>query len=228
MSANRNSVEGQVITGITKLSQFLRTAQWRSGSETGLTPTQMQLLRELAAKGPMRIGALAEAMGVAQPTATDAFEALRRKELVEKKSDPRDGRAVAAAITRDGHKKLRSSDNWADGLTAAIGGLDQVDRSGLLRGLTKIIRGLQVQRAVPVQRMCVTCRFFQPNVYDDPAAPHHCAFVDAAFGDASLRLDCGEHEVAPESQAEAAWRRFAPATGAKNVDASPAATSEAP
>ena len=78
MSANRNSVEGQVITGITKLSQFLRTAQWRSGSETGLTPTQMQLLRELAAKGPMRIGALAEAIGVAQPTATDAFEALRR------------------------------------------------------------------------------------------------------------------------------------------------------
>ncbi|GFO82531.1 MAG: MarR family transcriptional regulator [Methyloceanibacter sp.] len=227
MSANRNSVEGQVIAGLSKLSQFLRTAQWRSGSEAGLTPTQMQLLRELAAKGPMRIGALAEAIGVAQPTATDAFEALRRKELVEKKSDPCDGRAVAAAITRRGRTMLGNSGGWADGLTAAIGGLDQTDQSSLLRGLTKIIRGLQVQRAIPVQRMCVTCRFFQPNVHDDPAAPHHCAFVDAAFGDASLRLDCGEHEVAPERK-RSAWRRFAPAAGAKNVGASPAATNEAP
>jgi len=228
MSANRNSVEDQVVAGISKLSQFIRTAQWRSGTETGLTPTQMQVLRELAAKGPTRIGALAGAIGVAQPTATDVFEALRRKELVEKKPDPRDGRAVIAAITRRGRTMLTSSDDWADGLAAAAGGLDQAERSGLLRGLTKIIRGLQVQRAIPVQRMCVTCRFFQPNVHDDPAAPHHCAFVDAAFGDASLRLDCGEHEVAPEPQAEAAWRRFAPAAGAKNVGASPAATNEAP
>ncbi len=90
MSANRNSVEGQVITGITKLSQFLRTAQWRSGSETGLTHSDAVAARACRERADAD-RRLAEAIGVAQPTATDAFEALRRKELVEKKSDLRDG-----------------------------------------------------------------------------------------------------------------------------------------
>ena len=60
---------------------------------------------------------------------------------------------------------------------------------------------LQEARAIPVQRMCLTCRHFRPHVHDDPARPHHCAFVDAAFGDAALRLDCADHETARDEEA---------------------------
>jgi hypothetical protein len=37
-------------------------------------------------------------------------------------------------------------------------------------------------------------------VHPEAAEPHHCAFVDAPFGNRALRLDCAEHEqaVAPE------------------------------
>jgi hypothetical protein len=41
--------------------------------------------------------------------------------------------------------------------------------------------------------MCATCVFFRPDVHDDPERPHHCAFVDAPFGDRQLRLDCDDY-----------------------------------
>jgi hypothetical protein len=69
----------------------------------------------------------------------------------------------------------------------------------------KIIRGLQEAGDIPVQRMCVTCRYFRPNVHDDRDRPHHCAFVDAAFGDPQLRLDCTEQEPASAAESRANW-----------------------
>jgi hypothetical protein len=47
--------------------------------------------------------------------------------------------------------------------------------------------------------MCVTCRYFRPHVHSDPERPHHCAFVDAPFGDRALRLDCRDHEAKEEA-----------------------------
>jgi hypothetical protein len=74
--------------------------------------------------------------------------------------------------------------------------------------LVKMIRTLQERGEIPVSRMCVTCRFFRPRVHDDPTRPHHCAFVDAPFGDRSLRLECADHEAAPEGQRARGWEQF--------------------
>ena len=209
MTDTKDHPGAQIASGIARLGQFIRTESWRSGQDLGLTPTQMRILRELAAQGPMRVGALAKAVGVSQPTATDAFEALRRKGLTEKRPDPSDGRAVAATITTDGRRRLARASDLPDALLDAIAEIDEADQGAFARGLTTIVRALQRRQAIPVQRMCVTCRYFRPHAHDDPAAPHHCAFVDAAFGDPQLRLDCGEHEPAAAADADAAWRRFA-------------------
>jgi hypothetical protein len=78
-----------------------------------------------------------------------------------------------------------------------------------LQILIKLIRGLQLRDAVPPQRMCVTCKYFRPNMYPGAAAPHHCAFVNAAFGAAALRLDCSDHEEAGAAEAARNWEIFA-------------------
>ena len=71
-----------------------------------------------------------------------------------------------------------------------------------------MIRTLQTRGRIPVARMCVSCRFFQPFRHDHPTTPHHCAFVDAPFGDGELRLGCPDHAAAPAEQAERTWRVF--------------------
>jgi hypothetical protein len=87
-----------------------------------------------------------------------------------------------------------------------------------------MIRGLQLRGAIAPARLCVTCRYFRPHLYDDPAAPHRCDFVGAPFGDAALRVDCAEHVAAPADLAEAAWRRFdAGATASSSATPRPAA-----
>lgn len=55
-------------------------------------------------------------------------------------------------------------------------------------------------------------RFFRPRVHADPYRPHHCAFGDAPFGDRHLRLECADHQPAPEEQERRARETFA-ATG---------------
>jgi len=220
------SAKPHIITGLAKVGTFLRSAQWQQADSASLTPTQAQIVVYVARRGAARIAALAEELGVTQPTASDAAAALVRKGHIERRPDPSDGRASLLYPTAQGRRAADALAVWPDALLSAVDALDPSEQAAFLKGLTKMIRALQVRGAIPVQRMCATCRFFRPNVHNDPAAPHHCAFVDAAFGDAALRLDCGEHEGASDPEAGATWRRFTGETSNKQ-DASPAATDEA-
>lgn len=96
-------------------------------------------------------------------------------------------------------------------LLTALNALSPGDRDGLQRALVGLIAALQGARAIPVQRLCVTCAHFRPHAHDNAEAPHHCAFVDAAFGDAALRIDCGDHQDAAEEDLAPLWARFSTA-----------------
>lgn len=220
------TTQTHIATGLAKIGLFLRTESWRQADAAALSPTQAQILAHLTQRGPARVTALAEALGITQPTASDAAGALIRKGHVERHPDPDDARASLLHPTPSGRRAAAETAVWPDALLGAIDSLGTDERAVFLKALVKMIRELQVRGAIPVQRMCATCRFFRPNVHDDPAAPHHCAFVDAAFADASLRLGCGEHEPAGKPEADALWRRFLGAPSGK-ADAPPAATGEA-
>ena len=187
------------LTGIAKLGLVLRHHAWQRRQRDGLTPTQAQTLATLAARGPQRVGGLARTLGVTQPTASDAVAALVRKGLVGRERDPGDGRAASLVLTQEGRKLAAEVAEWPDVLLASVDALASDEQASLLRGLSAVIRELQARGEIPVQRMCVTCRYFRPHVHPDPDRPHHCAFVDAPFGDRALRLDCADHEAKEEA-----------------------------
>lgn len=196
--------------GLSRVATAMRTEAWSAAEAIGLNPTQLQILTFLVARGPggMRVKQIAAYLGVSQPTTTDSVNALMRKGLVEKQVDPSDARALAVAVTSVGETAVRQAGQLASATEDAIASLSRLEQQDLLMHLVKIIRGLQNAGAIPEQRMCVNCRYFRPHFYDDPKAPHHCAYVDAAFGPAELRLDCDEYESADTGSQEAAWRVF--------------------
>lgn len=198
-----------IATGLAKIGTFLRTSQWRRADTAALTPTQAQILVHLAARGPARVTAIAAEIGVTQPTASDAVAALVRKGHVRKKADPADARATRLHPTPAGRHAAAELAVWPDALLGAVDELSPAEQAVFLKGLTRMIRSLQVQGAIPVQRMCATCRFFKPHAHPDAARPHHCGFVDAAFGDAALRLDCDDYEEAAVGTQREVWQRFA-------------------
>ncbi|VDC26682.1 MarR family winged helix-turn-helix transcriptional regulator [Pseudogemmobacter humi] len=199
----------EIAHALSRLALYWRAAGWRAAGAQGLTPTQAEILSRLAADGPMRSGDLARQLGVSAPTLTDAVSTLAAKGLAGRQPDPLDRRAARVVLTPRGAETAALLPEMPEAIAPVLDGLADSERAGLLRGLTLVIRGLQEAGAIPVQRMCLTCRHFRPHAHEDAARPHHCAFVDAAFGDGALRLACADHEEAPEEERARHFARFA-------------------
>lgn len=190
--------ESNIATGLSRIGLYLRSAAWDQAGAKGLTPTQAQTLAHLSARGPRRISDLAAEAGVTQPTASDAVAALVRKGLTARRPDPVDGRASLLHLTAAGRVTAQETAAWPDALLGALAAIGPEDRGAFLRSLMAMIRALQNSGEIPAQRICATCTHFRPNAHPGAERPHHCAFVDAAFGDAALRLDCADHKPAGE------------------------------
>lgn len=192
--------------GLERLGAALRADQWEALAKTPLNPTQAQILSFLARRGGARVGAVAAAIGVSQPTATDSIAALERKGFAERRAEAQDARATTARVTAPGRALAESVEARVGATERALAALETGEQAQLLALVIKLIRNLQREGAIAPQRMCVACRHFRPFAHDDAAAPHHCALVDAAFGAEALRLDCADHEAAQDS--DELWRQF--------------------
>lgn len=191
-----DTLEERIVTGLIKLSMALKIQSWHNAGQQGLTPTQGQILAILRAQphSGIRLSEVAQALGVKPATASDAVSVLVEKGLVEKQRATDDGRAIALTLTDLGHQEADQAAGWSDFLLAAVAELSEQEKRIWLQGLIKMIRKLQEQGQIPVAHLCVSCRYFQPHRYDDPRRPHHCAFVDAPFGEVDLRVDCPDYQ----------------------------------
>jgi DNA-binding MarR family transcriptional regulator len=86
---------------IARLSRRLRHHQL-----AGLTPTQLSALATVERFGPMRLGDVAAAEGIAPSTLTRIVTALEECAYVKRCAVPGDARASTLAITQRGHEVL--------------------------------------------------------------------------------------------------------------------------
>ena len=205
-----DSTAWKIITGLSKVSIALKSHSWKEANESGLTPTQGQILVNLnlwSSKNP-GLSELAEALGITLATASSSMNTLVEKKLVRKSRSPVDGRSLVVSLTAKGKKEAENAAGWPDFLTGAIEVLSPEEQAVFFRGLLKIIRSLQDEGQIPVSRMCVTCAYFKPHVHKDLKRPHHCGFVNSPFGDGELRLECGDHESASSVESDRIWEIF--------------------
>ncbi len=195
--------------GFVRLATVLRAEEWSAANAAGLTPTQVLVLALLADRGSaLRVKTIAAHLCVSQPSVTDTIAALERKGLISKGVDAADARAAAVALTAAGRDSFGAIRAAVSPLEVALSALTATERTNLLDLQIKVIRALQEAGAIPVQRMCVTCVHFRPFAHAKETQPHHCAFVDAAFGRPDLRLECGDHEAADPAVRTAIWSVF--------------------
>ena len=176
-----------------RLSTALRHNAWQEATPRRLTPTQGEILTLLERRPGVPLKEVAELIGVRPATASEAVRVLVEKGWVEKSRHPEDRRALWLRLTPDGRDLARGAASWTDFLARAVEGLQEDEGEVLLRSLMHLIERLQVEGRIPSARMCSTCRYFRPHRHDDSNKPHHCAFVDAPFGDRDLRFDCADH-----------------------------------
>jgi DNA-binding MarR family transcriptional regulator len=206
-----DEVSSKLLSGLNRIGLAMRSAAWGDATESGLTPTQSQILAFIASRASQnpRSGDAADALGITPQTASVAIAALVAKGLVAKVADPSDRRASALRLTRQGEVAARVAAQWPDFLMSAVQELDEAERKLFLRILIKLIRRLQNDGQIVPQRLCVTCVHFQPNAHpNNPAGRHHCAYVDAPLGELDLRLDCPDHRAASTDAVNAVWSTF--------------------
>lgn len=68
----------------------------------GMTPSRLAALAVLETEGPMRIGALAERVGISAPTTSRLVDCLAERGLIERTPDPHDHRAVHVGLSGAG------------------------------------------------------------------------------------------------------------------------------
>jgi DNA-binding MarR family transcriptional regulator len=189
-------LDTKLVAALERVGQALRVELRERAGVDGLTPTQAQILLRLACERPphRRVGALAAALDVRQPTISDAVAALERKGLVGRRRDAADARAATLRLTARGRAAGDRLAGWDERARAELRRLPQQARQASLSLLLDLIAGLHRAGVVGVARTCPTCRFFRFEARPGAARPHHCALLEMPLGDADLRLDCPEHE----------------------------------
>lgn len=206
------SLPERINDGLKRVAAVMRSDEWGAAQMLGLTVTQLQILSLLAGRqgdrtggGGMGVGEIAAHLGVTQPTASDSLSALQRKDYVARTTDAADRRAARMAITASGRAVLREAGKAGSATVKALSRLSEAEQEDLLAALVKVIGSLQEADAIPLQRLCATCKYFRPNIHAESSAPHHCDFVNAAIGRRDLRIDCREHETADPEVRAATW-----------------------
>jgi len=98
----------------------------------GLSLARTKMLQVLERKGTLRQTALADELGFAQRSVTQAVEALARDGLVERKPDPADGRAKLVTLTHDGAAALEAGTHAGEQVLQRIfGTLDEKQLTSL-------------------------------------------------------------------------------------------------
>jgi DNA-binding MarR family transcriptional regulator len=104
-----------------------------------ITPAHLRALRTLARHGTMRLSELSEHLQIAPRTATEVVDALQAGNLVRRRADPADRRAVLVEVTGRGTEVLAET-RATRGTEAGriFGRLGPADRAELARILSKL------------------------------------------------------------------------------------------
>jgi DNA-binding MarR family transcriptional regulator len=186
------TVDDRLLAVVERLAQARRAHAQRTATKHGLSPLQVDLITALRKPPPPahRTGSLATEFDVSAPTATDAIAALRRKGFVVESSDPVDARRKSLALTRDGERLADALDRERTDLLAALEGLPSTAKATSLATLLQLLGEFVDRGIVQVDRSCMTCRFHRPA----RSAAGYCNLLETALTNATLRVDCPEHQ----------------------------------
>lgn len=172
-----------------RISTLLRTGARAAGQPHGLQPVHLQALRYLGrcnrySDSP---AAVTEYLGLTKGTVSQTLNVLEERGLVEKSSDPDDGRRVHLRLTAQGRKLLRAAATPA-ALLSAGAALAPGDRARLEAGLEALLRALQVENGGQPFGLCRTCRHFQV----EPGGAR-CGLTREPLSERDAGLLCREH-----------------------------------
>jgi DNA-binding MarR family transcriptional regulator len=115
--------------------------QLRARSRSDVTPSQFSALARIEQDGPLRLGTLAESEGCTAATMSRIADGLEQRSLIERVTDPLDGRAALVRLSPQGGALLLELRTRAsDALRRALGDLSTMDQSAIRKAIPALMR----------------------------------------------------------------------------------------
>ena len=131
----------RLVEELISLSRLLRP-----GRNSGMTPQQYWLLRQLRRDGSLSIGELAQSLGITTGSVTVACKRLERAGLLTRERQLEDERIVQVALTAQGSAQI---DNLRQKKRAALAQwldvLDQSEQEELLNMVERLLEAASAQ-----------------------------------------------------------------------------------
>lgn len=190
----QQETSSKLVVAFEKMSEVLRVLLWEKATAHKLSPIQIQILIFLKnhEDGLARPAALANELNVTRPTISDAIKALQKKELIEARKDPKDSRSRILSLSKEGEALTQELEQFAKPLQEKLAEISDEDQSAILERMMALLDSLSTAGVINPQRMCYNCAHYQ----GDKKQEHHCLFLKKQLSDASLRIDCPEHQAA--------------------------------
>lgn len=194
--SNQEDLNRKIAVGFERIALVLKTLSWNESKVSGLSPIQIQFMTALTyeSNSEWTVTALATRFHLTPATVSDALTALEKKHLVERRRSAEDRRTVFVSLTTEGKRLARKLSRWLNTLEEHVGGLAEEDKPVLLKSLLLLVAAFQEKGLITINRMCISCTYFRPNIHVHARKPHHCAYIDKPLGNADLRIDCPDFE----------------------------------
>ncbi len=198
LSRQQQDVASKIVVALERLCQAFRVLLWEEAKVHNLSPIQIQFLVYLLYH-PVelcRVSQLAHEFELTQATVSDAITALEGKALICREPCHGDRRVSTLRLTPTGQKLAIKLSTWADVIGENVSSFRPEEQEAILGFLMRLIELLQQAGIISIARMCITCRFFQPNADPDSDSPHYCRLINKPLANSELRVDCLDHESA--------------------------------
>lgn len=188
------NTESKIVASLERIAQAFRVLLWQESKEFSLSPIQVQVLIFLLYHDSekRRVSYLADEFNMTKATISDTIKTLEQKKLIAKEYETRDARSYIIHLTKRGKEIADKTSFFAKEIQTPIGKLDPDDKENLLLSLLNIIRHLNKSGVITIQRMCMTCSYYQSS---DKGDKHFCKLLHQNLHAADLRIDCPEYKM---------------------------------
>lgn len=191
LTHQNQSTESKIVASLERISQAFRVLLWQESKTHSLTPIQVQILIFLKfhSREKCKVSYLADEFNMTKATISETIKTLEQKKLITRESEPLDTRSYFILLTTKGEEIAEKTSMFSKKIFKPIEKLGQDDKEILLHSLLDIIRYLNKTGVITIQRMCVTCKYYQ--ITDNET--HFCQLLYQKLQVTNLRIDCPEH-----------------------------------
>ncbi len=185
-------IESKIVVALERISEAFRVLLWQESKANNLSPIQIQVLIFLLFHNTekCKISYLSKEFNMTKATISDSVKILFEKNLIEKTNDTIDTRSFSISLTNKGKKIAQQSSSFAGVIEKPIINFTAKQKDILLVSLLELINKLNQEGVITVQRMCLTCKF-----YNKSKASHYCNLLNKHMQNNELRVDCPEHQI---------------------------------